>query len=400
MSTQGSILFVDDDPRILEGLRHALYKERHRWDMVFVQGGAAALAQLHARAFDVVVVDLEMPDLDGVKLLAAVQQARPSAVRIMLSAQPDHASLIRSMSPVHQVLGKPCEPEQLRSALERSLDGIAQRGDAAARQLVGELTQLPSPPEIYLQLSQLTRSPRATARDAARVIGTDPAMTAKVLQIANSSYFGATRPILAVSDAVHLFGFERLRAIALSEGAFRVHAGAARSRHVIQKMQRTGLLVAELASAFVAPAAREQVFASALLHDVGYVVLALQASHALDALIERVDRGDDARAAELGALGVTHGEIAAKLLAFWGLPPALGELIKFHHEPGDAPSELRELASAIHVADAICSNPVAPEIDADSVARAGASASVPRWLELGRAKLSALCAPQSVRAHR
>src|SRR5688572_14072972 len=90
------ILFVDDEQMILTGLRHGMRKQVGRWDMVFAATGAAALAELAAADFDVIVSDMRMPQMDGVMLLETVRQRHPLTARIILTgyAEPDALSSV------------------------------------------------------------------------------------------------------------------------------------------------------------------------------------------------------------------------------------------------------------------------------------------------------------------
>ena len=113
-----AVLFVDDEPAVLEALRYALFRERRRWSIVFVTSGASALAELAKTSYDVIVSDLNMPDMDGLELLARVRAEHPSTVRVILSG-----NIERSVdgAVAHEVLAKPCPMPALRSCLEHWL---------------------------------------------------------------------------------------------------------------------------------------------------------------------------------------------------------------------------------------------------------------------------------------
>src|SRR5208337_5359055 len=81
------ILFVDDEQSVLDGLEDLLVRYRHRWEMVFVTGAAAALDQMRKKPFDVIVTDIRMPGMDGAALLRLVSEKYPGTVRIVLSGQ-------------------------------------------------------------------------------------------------------------------------------------------------------------------------------------------------------------------------------------------------------------------------------------------------------------------------
>jgi HD-like signal output (HDOD) protein len=95
---------------------------------------------------------------------------------------------------------------------------------------------------------------------------------------------------------------------------------------------------------------------------------------------ERVKRGENPLDVELELFGVTHADVGARLLAIWGLPMAIVDVVQFHHDPGSAPESARRLASIVHVADAMVHKPPIPmEIDMPSIERAGCAHLVAGW---------------------
>jgi CheY-like chemotaxis protein len=121
VTTRKRILFVDDDPLLLGGLRNRFHRERSRWDMVFAIGGEAALTELHVAPFDVVVSDLRMPGIDGVELLERIRAESPCTKRIMLSGSAVQEEIDRATDVIDLLLTKPCETRALRAAIERLL---------------------------------------------------------------------------------------------------------------------------------------------------------------------------------------------------------------------------------------------------------------------------------------
>lgn len=119
------ILFVDDDPSVLAGLRNLMHRERMRWEAVFANSGASALHELSQARFDVIVSDMRMPEMDGVELLEQVRDRWPETARIMLSGSADREEVVRASEAVDELLGKPCSSMVLKAALERILERSA-----------------------------------------------------------------------------------------------------------------------------------------------------------------------------------------------------------------------------------------------------------------------------------
>jgi CheY-like chemotaxis protein len=121
--TKKKILFVDDEPAVLAGLRNVFFRDRARWEMTFANGGEAALAALANAKFDVVVSDMRMPGIDGAELLERVKRESPGTVRIMLSGSADKEEVDRATASVDELLGKPCDTKTLRMTIERLMAG-------------------------------------------------------------------------------------------------------------------------------------------------------------------------------------------------------------------------------------------------------------------------------------
>ena len=115
-----SVLFVDDEPNVLDGLRRSLRGFRREWDMRFAPGGAAALAILGEAQADVVVSDMRMPGMNGDELLAEVRRRHPQTVRIVLTGECAREAMTRVTTLAHRVLTKPCDPDELRSAIQQA----------------------------------------------------------------------------------------------------------------------------------------------------------------------------------------------------------------------------------------------------------------------------------------
>jgi HD-like signal output (HDOD) protein len=186
------------------------------------------------------------------------------------------------------------------------------------------------------------------------------AICAKLLQVANSSFFGLRRAIDTVDDAVRYLGLETVRSLALSVGAFRM-AGASGS--MAEELQLHALEVCRKVRTLPeAQSRRGDLFVAAMLHDIGKLVLSVRLPGHLEraAHIARRD-GIALHEAEYEISGISHAEVGGYLLGIWGLPCSIVEAVAYHHGPGRIPHREYELVDAIHVADLLVHEEQDPE---------------------------------------
>jgi DNA-binding NarL/FixJ family response regulator len=214
------VLFVDDEPALLDGLRGRLHCLRSRWEMVFVESAARAIAELELAPFDVVVSDVRMPAMDGMQLLATIAERWPAAIRIVLSGHVQEEQSARTLTTAHQYLSKPCTAQQLENVIDRCMQLHEMLTEPRLRNVVGRVRQLPALPQTYARLSNLMSDPNTSIGEVAKAVGADPAITAKVLQMVNSSFFRLARRISRIDQAVTYLGFTAVRNIVMSVEVF------------------------------------------------------------------------------------------------------------------------------------------------------------------------------------
>lgn len=382
------ILFVDDEPAVLDALRDRLRKQRREWEMVFARGAEEALAQCECGSFDVVVSDMRMPGMDGAELLRRVRARWPTSIRIVLSGHAERDAVIRALPVAHQYLSKPCDADTLRSTIARACTLRELLADETLRKLVGGIDKLPSVSTIYLELAATLADDKASVADVVRIVERDPAMCLKLLQIVNSAYFGLARRITAMREAVSYLGMELVKALALAADVFaRAEAASGVSASLLGEVQRHSMSVARLART-IATSESDDAFMAGMLHDVGRVVLALAEEPTSDR--PRPSGGDSAAGAALheierDRLGVTHAEVGAYVLGSWGVPLKIVEAVAGHHEPGRMSTSF-DTVTVLHVADALVSRldtdgPERVALDEGHLAKLGLLERVAGWTD-------------------
>lgn len=232
---QLNIIFVDDEQRILDGLRRQLYGHRQKWHMRFALSGTEALGMLLDFPADIVVSDMRMPGMTGGQLFQQILKLHPQTTRIILSGQTDQADLLRDLGCIHQYLQKPCDPLQLCSAIERAHSLSRALRQPALRLAANRITSLPPASEAYQALMAELSKDDADISRVAKTVARDPALTAKLMQLVNSAFFGIPRKTNSPHDAVVLLGLKTVRSIVIGSRLFDfVGEGAAHPEHLTE----------------------------------------------------------------------------------------------------------------------------------------------------------------------
>lgn len=344
------ILFVDDESAILEGLRNVFRRERRHWDMAFAERGEAALAMLAERPFDVIVSDIRMPGMNGLELLERVRQEHPGVVRIALTGYADRDLVAEASAVTHQQLAKPCEPEALRSVLQRACAFRDFLANDDLRRVVGALGGLPSVPSSYQALSQAIADPGVSMKRLADIVGRDVGVASRVLKFVNSAYFGLSKKTGSLEEAIVCIGLNALRHMVLTIEVFgAIPAGV--PEYSPSDLEAHAVLTARVARRMVPARHAELAFAAGLLHDVGKLVLVTRLPDACrDAAARARREGRPLHVAEKEVVGADHAELGAYLLGLWGLPAGVIEAVGRHHAPlpPDVPPD--DLVAAVAVA--------------------------------------------------
>lgn len=391
MDAKKRILFVDDEPNILNGLRRMLRAKRREWDMAFVDSGPEALQILETAEtpFNVILSDMRMPGMDGAKLLREVMQRHPHMIRIVLSGQADRDDILQAVGPIHQYLSKPCEADTLKAVLTRALALDSLLADTRLKQRLSRLETLPSLPSLYNDVVDELQSTTPSAETLARLVAQDIGMSAKVLQLVNSAFFGLTRHVPGPSQAVIMLGMDTLKVLGLSVKVFTEIEPPLLENPQLAGLWPHSVQVSVCAKAIAAaenadPQTVDYAFIAGLLHDVGKLALSavLPGEHNT-VLSTAANNGGNLLQAEYQSLNTTHAKVGAYLLGLWGFPPAVVEALAHHHNPGQYPGRQFNPVTAVHVANALTGiGPHKPEIDETYLHRLGLANRLPYWRKL------------------
>ncbi len=350
------ILFVDDEPRVLDGLQRMLRPYRDRWDMAFASSGQMALQQMEASPFDVVVTDMRMPGMDGQVLLTEVRDRYPGTVRMVLTGHTSLEGALRAVPVAHQFLVKPCDPNMLRVAVERACSLQALLGSELIRRTIGSMQSLPPMPKTYACLAQALADPDTSLDKISRIVEHDVSISAKILQLVNSPLFGVVQHISTLRTAVSYLGTEIIKNLVLSIEVFRTFEGKQDlGGYTYEQVHQHAFLTARIAHRLPTQGhLRDSASVAAVLHDVGKLILMNRLPAHFKRVVETCQsQRRPMHEVEQELIGITHAEIGAYLLGLWGLPFTIVEAVAYHHTPAQVPHQHFDSLATLHVADVL-----------------------------------------------
>lgn len=224
--------------------------------------------------------------------------------------------------------------------------------------VVAAVNDLPALPHIVIKVMELTEDPNSTAQDINSVLMQDQGMTAKVLRLANSAYYGFPRRIATITDAIVFLGFRTLRSIVMAASVSDILGkemeGYALGQGELWRHSQCTAMAARFIARNVKFGMLDLAYTAALLHDIGKVVLNSHMKEAYQEVVDMVTAENiPFMEAENRVIGFNHAMVGAQVAEKWNLPPELVEAIALHHYPESATIN-KKLTSLVHVADAVC----------------------------------------------
>jgi putative nucleotidyltransferase with HDIG domain len=357
--TKTRVLFVDDEPLVLQGLQRMLRRLTNEWEMAFVTSGPAALKEMESAPYNVVISDMRMPGMSGADLLSQVAKTYPKTVRLILSGHADKNLIVQCVGSAHQFLAKPCEPDDLKSAVRR-----AQRFEDSVqcdilKELIAKMETLPSVPTLFHQIMRKIQDENCSLDDIAELIASDLAMTAKLLKVVNSAFFGLKRQVNNPVEAVSFLGLDTIKALVLAVNAFCCFDEKDAGPLSLENLWSHSLEVANWSRAIARHENASQThidesFISGMLHDIGKLALSSNLPARYREAVELARREKlSIYTAEEKIFGANHADVGGYLLSLWGLPARVVDAISFHHQPSSSVIEGYMPLAVVHAADVL-----------------------------------------------
>jgi HD-like signal output (HDOD) protein/CheY-like chemotaxis protein len=353
------ILLVDDDQNILQSFKRAVRPMHSEWKVVLCDNGKSAYELIQADdSFDLIISDLRMNGLNGIDLLKKVKEASPDTIRFSFTGSTENSLLIEAASVSHRLISKPCEGGKLVALIRNSLLLREKLQNPGVRKNLYKLGVIPSLPKFYQEFYKEIQSPDASVAKLGRIIEKDIGMTAKVLQLVNSAFFGFRKKVANPVHAATLIGINGMRDIFLVAGFFNAFGENDFPKTLdIEGIWQHSLITANRARKIAVREGLSQddidtSYTAGLLHDLGIIALAATKRADYEKVIALAQNENfPLHQAEKRVFAVDHATVGGFILNLWGLPHAISEIVTFHCSPPCDPSLKNTPLSIVCAAD-------------------------------------------------
>ncbi len=386
------ILFVGEDQPLWQEFQNHSVSSDGPWMADFAGTGPEALMLVEQKQFDAVVVDVQLAGMSGIQLLDEIMERQPKALRVILSDIEDAERTVKCVGKAHQHLLKPCDALMVSQALHQALTLQSWLPGENVRGLISRMRWVPSPPGIYAQIVTEMQSSEASVEKIGTLIAQDPAITAKILQLANSAAYALQLQVVEPVEAVSYIGLETTKALVLLAHTFSSFDRLALVGFSVEALWDHSVATGQFARRITTmentgSEMAEEAFAAGLLHDIGKLLFAANLAEPFgQALALARARNDRVWEVETRLFWASHAEVGAWVLGIWGLPMPIVKAVALHHYPARYGGSGFSQLTAVHVANVLdhetranssCGLP--PEIDLVYLKQLGLDQKVEDW---------------------
>lgn len=352
------LLLVANESDSIKGLARDLFLLDEQIETALRTTPSSALALLEMDNFDALAVDLELGPAT-IELLTSVATRFPRLARLVIADSPGDTVFPQAAHLAHSLLPRPCDAATIVNALQETLATIRRPRDPALTAAVAGILALPESPAMRRELLSLLADEEITLEQLEEAVKKNPAIAAKLLQTANSAYFGSRGSVDSIGEAVSMLGLDTVRGIVTAAHLFDAMPTASLADFPLNELWHhcvsTAVSVRRIAWHVRASAnVNRAAFTAALLHDVGKIIMAI--AHGSDHARLRAHPEFPQRPLwqeEERIFGHHHGTAGAMLLELWGLPSSVVEAVALHHTPHRLCDNTVTPLVLVHIANAL-----------------------------------------------
>ena len=349
------VLYLEEDPRLVAELIGFL-GDKSEWDVAHAKTPADARAIAAKQPIDVALLSATMGDIDPIAVAEELTKIHKKISIFILAPDAETGGLAYA-SGRFQWLTKPCPPETLISSIERMATLVSWLTNNTTIDMVSGLHSLPTMPSNYQGVIRAIHSPHASVQDIADAVEKDMGITSRVLQVANSAYYGYSKKITSPMEASMLLGIDTLKSLVRYTHVLNNFPQTPTTNAIFDAVWRHSSGVAAVARKIALlhtkdEALGDEAFTAALLHDIGKVVLAsLRADEYKQVIRQAAESNTPLNMIERIKLKTTHAETGAYLLSLWGIPFSILEAVAWHHYPRECKNKNFSALTAVHIAN-------------------------------------------------
>lgn len=322
-----SLVLVDPDKVARSRRVTELHRLAPDWKILHADDGNAAVNLLKTVSPDCVISDTHIPDIGVIELLNQIKQLYPEIVRFTISDNPDQEVVLESARANHRFINKSLDTTVLIACVECSLRLRNALSDEKLRTRIRCIQSLPSLPVIYNDMLSELAAPHSSLLKVGRIVETDAGLTATVLKIVNSAFYGLSQRVESVAQAVALLGVHLIKNIALTAKVFSMFEGNCNDLKRLSQLNNDACTLGALTNQFarharISRSAVDHSQIAGMLANVGELIALTETKNAID--------GDsDIRTEMLGAY----------LLRDWLMPDPIVEAVALQYESPPRQSE-------------------------------------------------------------
>ncbi len=351
-----SILFIDDEQSILSSLRSLFRREGYH--LLFASSGSEALTLLDLHHIDIIVTDMQMPEMTGREFLIKASFLQPDSIRIILSGYEDKSVVLDTLAKgyAHKYMLKPWDDIEFRKIMAETVLMTRDFKSRKMNKLLRSFNNLPSPPNLDSKLHFLINKPESSLNEIVKEIEKNPALVAKVLQVANSIFYASYNNILSIKDAVIFIGTAYISNLVLALEIFQTFMNNASNelRGLMEDFWERSIRRASMARKICTDSANhfdpQSLYIAALFCDIGFLVWIIYDEIKFEKFAELVKKNEySLQEIDYKVFDVPHSYIGASLLQLWNFPSEIVLAVANHHNN----SIEHEFIQIIQIADAI-----------------------------------------------